>query len=171
VNFEPVFARCELDTHADTCALGRNFTPLSFTGRVCDVSPYSSEHYESEKNVPIITGATAYTCQESGQTYILVVNEGLWLGPKMKHSLLNPNQMRYNRVTVHDNPFNPHDPCLFNMTMQPSHFPFPAPIFFSILEHQPNMNSTIVHTCISPLKLNGIHKLCVLCLPNLWRRK
>jgi hypothetical protein len=100
VNFEPIFARCELDTHADTCALGRNFTPLSFTGRVCDVSPYSSEHYKSEKNVPIITGAT----------YILVVNEGLWLGPKISHSLLNPNQMRYNGVTVHDNPFNSHNP-------------------------------------------------------------
>ena len=110
VNFEPVFARCEFDTHADTCALGRNFTPLSFTGRVCDVSPYSSEQYESEKNVPIITGATAYTCQESGQTYILVINEGLWLGPKMSHSLLNPNQMRYNGVTVHDNPFDSHNP-------------------------------------------------------------
>jgi hypothetical protein len=104
-NSEPVFARCELDTHADTCALGPNFIPLSFTGRICDVSPYSSEHYESEKNVPIITCATAYTCQESGQTYILVVNEGLWLGPKMSHSLLNPNQMRYNGITVLDNPF------------------------------------------------------------------
>jgi hypothetical protein len=110
VNFEPVFVHCELNTHADTCALGRNFTPLSFTGRICDVSPYSSEHYESEKNVPIITGATAYTCQESGQTYILVINEGLWLGPKMSHSLLNPNQMRYNGVTVHDNPFDSHNP-------------------------------------------------------------
>ena len=110
VNFDPVFARCELDTHADTCALGRNFTPLSFTRRVCDVSPYSLEHYESEKNVPIITGATAYTCQESGQTCILVINEGLWLRPKMSHSLLNPNQLRYNGVTVHDNPFDPLNP-------------------------------------------------------------
>jgi hypothetical protein len=107
-NLDPVFARCELDTHADTCALGRNFTPLSFTGRVCDVSPYSSEHYESQRNVPIIAGATAYTSQETGQTYILVVNEGLWLGPNMKNSLLNPNQMRYNGVTVHDNPFDSH---------------------------------------------------------------
>jgi hypothetical protein len=42
------------------------------------------------------------------KTYILVVNEGLWLGPNMKHSLLNPNQMRYNGVTVHDNPFDSH---------------------------------------------------------------
>jgi hypothetical protein len=85
VDVETVFARCELDAHADTCALGRNFSPLSYTGRVCDVLPYNLEHYESEKNIPIVSGATAYTCQESGQTYILVINEGLWLGPKMSH--------------------------------------------------------------------------------------
>lgn len=106
INVEPVFARCELDTHADTCALGANFVPLFFTGRVCDVSPYNSNHYEAEKNVPIISGGTAYTCQESGQTYILVINEGLWLGTKMEHSLLNPNQLRFNGISVQDNPFD-----------------------------------------------------------------
>ena len=106
VHVEPVFARCELDTHADTCALGRNFVPLSYTGRACDVSPYNSDVYESEKDVPIISGATAYTCQNSGQTYILVIHEGLWLGPKLRHSLLNPNQLRFNGVSVFDNPFD-----------------------------------------------------------------
>ena len=107
---ETVFARCEMDTHADTCALGRNFIPLSYTGRVCDVSPYNAEAYESERNVPIVTGATAYQCQESGQTYILLINEGLWLGPKLRHSLLNPNQLRFNSVSVWDNPFDPNQP-------------------------------------------------------------
>ena len=62
IHVEPVFAHCELDTHVDACALGANFTPLFFTGRVCDVSPYNSNHYESEKDVPIISGGTAYTC-------------------------------------------------------------------------------------------------------------
>ena len=52
VNSETVFARCEFDTHADTCALGQNFVPLYYTGRVCDVSPYNADHYESEKDVP-----------------------------------------------------------------------------------------------------------------------
>jgi hypothetical protein len=106
LDIEPVFARCEFDTHADTCALGRNFIPLSYTGRVCDVSPYNAEQYESERNVPIVSGATAYTCHESGQTYILIIHEGLWLGPKLSHSLLNPNQLRFNSVSVWDNPFD-----------------------------------------------------------------
>jgi len=110
VDVNPVFARCEFDTHADTCALGQNFIPFSYTGRVCDVSPYNSDQYEPEKNVPIISGATAYTCQHSGQTYILIIHEGLWLGPKLSHSLLNPNQLRFNSVSVWDNPFDQTNP-------------------------------------------------------------
>jgi hypothetical protein len=106
INVNPVFARCEFDTHADTCALGCNFVPLSFTGRVCDVTPYNADSTNCEKNIPIITGATAYTCPMSGQTFILVVNEGLWFGSKLSHSLLNQNQLRYNALTVNDNPFD-----------------------------------------------------------------
>ena len=98
-------ARNELDSHADTCALGSNFVPLHYTGRVCDVSPYSST-YDPERDVPIVTGATAYTDQASGQVYILVINEGLWFGEKLTNSLINPNQLRYAGVTVQDNPFH-----------------------------------------------------------------
>jgi len=110
VHSDPVFSRCEFDSHADTCALGCNFVPLSYTGRVCDVSPYNADKGGCEKNVPIVTGATAYTCQTSGQTFILVINEGLWFGHKLSHSLLNQNQLRYHGITVHDNPFDRQTP-------------------------------------------------------------
>ena len=110
VNSPPHTARCELDSHADTCALGANFVPLHFTGRVCDVSPYNSEAYDAERNIPILTAATAYTDQSNGQVYILVVNEGLWFGDKLAHSLINPNQLRYAGVSVHDNPFDSANP-------------------------------------------------------------
>ena len=52
--------RIELDSHADTCVLGRNFVILSYSGKECEVLPYSDE-YDSVKNVPIVTGATAWT--------------------------------------------------------------------------------------------------------------
>ena len=52
------FGRLEMDTHADTCVLGVNFIVLEYTGRVCDVYPYSQE-YDSVKDVPIVKGATA----------------------------------------------------------------------------------------------------------------
>jgi hypothetical protein len=79
--------------------------PLYFTGRACDVSPYN-DNYETEKNVPIATGATAYTNKDTGEIYILIVNEGLWFGPKLDHSLINPNQLRHHGVDVWDNPYD-----------------------------------------------------------------
>ena len=37
------FGNFELDSHADTCALGANFSPLYYTGQQYDVTPFSSE--------------------------------------------------------------------------------------------------------------------------------
>ena len=86
--------------------LGRNSFVLHYTGRKCDVSPYS-DTYKSIKGVPIVTGATAWTCQFSGTTNILVFNEALcWMGDELNHSLINPNQLRHYGVTVQDNPFH-----------------------------------------------------------------
>jgi hypothetical protein len=97
--------RIELDTHADTCVLGKNFLLLEYSGRVCDVYPYSDE-YQAVKDVPIVSGATAVQDNETGEVYILVVNEGLWYGNRLNHSLLNPNQIRYFGLKVQDNPFD-----------------------------------------------------------------
>ena len=61
-------ARCELDSHADTCALGSNFLLLHYTGQVsCDVAPYNSEAYNPERDIPIVTAATSYLDQQDGQ--------------------------------------------------------------------------------------------------------
>ena len=94
----------ELDSHADTVVLGRNCVILSYTGRECDVSPYT-DVYDAIKGVPIVTGATAWTTQATGETYILVFHEALWMGNTMDHSLLNPNQMRHYGIQVNDNPY------------------------------------------------------------------
>jgi hypothetical protein len=81
------------------------------TRRVCDVSPYNTNQGECKHNVPIISGVTAYTCQNSGQIFILVSNEGLWFDHKLPHSLLNhQNQIRYNGISVWDNPFDHSNP-------------------------------------------------------------
>jgi Reverse transcriptase (RNA-dependent DNA polymerase) len=100
-----VYNKMEMDSHADTVVLGRNCVILSYTGRECDVSPYT-DSYEAIKGVPIVTGATAWTSHEDGQTYILVFNEALWMGEVLEHSLLNPNQLRHYGVRVQDNPFH-----------------------------------------------------------------
>ena len=57
--------------------------------------------------VPIVSGATAYTNPDTQETYILVVNEGLYYGKKLNHSLVNPNQVRMYNNPLWDNPFDP----------------------------------------------------------------
>jgi Reverse transcriptase (RNA-dependent DNA polymerase) len=99
-----VYGKMELDSHADTVVLGRNCTILSYTGRECDVSPYT-DFYDAIKGVPIVSGASAWTCQTTGETFILVFHEALWMGDTMDHSLVNPNQLRHFGITVQDNPY------------------------------------------------------------------
>ena len=57
--------RIELDTHADTTVLGLNCVVLSYTGKECEVSPYSSQ-YKAVQNVPVVTGATVWTNATDG---------------------------------------------------------------------------------------------------------
>ena len=68
------------------------------------MSPYT-DAYEDIKSVRIATSGTAWTSTETGETYILVFHEGLWMRDQMEHSLLNPNQLQNFGVTVQDNPF------------------------------------------------------------------
>ena len=56
--------------------------------------------------VPIVSGATAYDVPGSNETIILVVNEELYFGTKLDHSLFNRNQMRSYKIPVWDNPFD-----------------------------------------------------------------
>lgn len=96
-----------MDTHADTCVLGSNFVILNYTGRVCDVSPYSPT-YATIPNVPIVTGATAWSSPHTSETFILVIHEALWMGGTLSHTLVNPNQLRAFGTEIQDNPFLTH---------------------------------------------------------------
>ena len=94
-----------MDTHADTTVLGSNCVVLSYTGNECEVSPYSSQ-YEVVRNIPVVTGATVWTNAADGMAYLLIFHESLWMGDKLDHTLVNPNQLRAYGVTVQDNPFD-----------------------------------------------------------------
>lgn len=100
-----IVARNECDTNADTCCLGTNFTIMEYTSRVADVYGYDKSGSPA-KDVPIVTGATAYDNPIDGNTYILVFHESLYYGTQLDHSLLNPNQLRYYGAQVYDNPFD-----------------------------------------------------------------
>ena len=97
------YGNCELDSHADSTVAGNNCVILNYTGKECDVSPYR-EDYESIKNVPIVNAATAWQSPHTGQTYILILNEAIWMGEHMDHTLINPNQLRHFGTRVQDDP-------------------------------------------------------------------
>jgi hypothetical protein len=95
----------EMDTHADTIVFGKNFIKLRETGRECSLSPYT-DYYQAIESVPIVQAATSWTSSKTGETFILVFNEGLWMADHVSNSLINPNQLRHYGVIVQDNPYS-----------------------------------------------------------------
>ena len=100
-----IIAANECDSNADTCCAGTNFVVLRYTHRTANVYPYDTS-YKPITNVPIVTAATAWTNPLTDETVILVLNECLYYGAKLPHTLWNPNQLRYHGATVNDNPFD-----------------------------------------------------------------
>jgi hypothetical protein len=47
------------------------------------------------KNIPIVSAATAWTNDKTGEVVILYFHQVLWYGKRLQHSLLNPNQIRH----------------------------------------------------------------------------
>ena len=104
--------RTELDSHADTCVAGANTIPLWFTDETVSVAPFIGE-YSPLKDVPIASVAIAWDSPEDGRTLLLIINEALYFGDRMPHTLLCPNQLHFNGVNVYDtlkafDPTSPH---------------------------------------------------------------
>ena len=94
---------CELDSHADTCVAGSNCVMLGEPSRTVTVHPYSDE-YKPMQNIPIGTAATVWVDPSNGTNYLLLFHESIYFGDRLGHTLLCPNQMRDNGLTVHDVP-------------------------------------------------------------------
>ena len=85
-----VEARCELDTRADTTCAGINCRPIFYTGQHCQAHGFHDE-LTPINDVPIATVATAWSDQNTGESFILIIHEALYFGDSMDHSLVNPN--------------------------------------------------------------------------------
>ena len=97
-----------MDSHVDTTFLGSNCVALAYTGKECEVLRYADE-YDAIRNIPIVTGATVWTNSQDGAPILLIFNEALWMGDRLHHTLINPNQLRSYGVDVQDNPFAKED--------------------------------------------------------------
>ena len=121
-----VLAWNECGTDADTCCLGQNFVIYQRTNRTAEV--YSYDPKAPPKTVPIVTGATCYDDPISGESLILLFHESLYYGRDLTHSLVNPNQIRYNGIPTWDNPLIQNEILALKLTT--------APLFHSNLKVQ-----------------------------------
>ena len=94
--------RAELDSHADTTALGPGCLILHDTGNKVTVEPFAAT-LGSALNIPIVKAAIAYDNPTDFHTYILIFHEVLYVEALASH-LLCPFQMRDSGVEVADIP-------------------------------------------------------------------
>ena len=87
----------ELDSHANTCILGRDALITLTYNRPISVLGYDpalgSKTYET------VSGVVAYNDSMTGETYHLVINQAIHV-PHLDHHILCPMQCRVNDVTV-----------------------------------------------------------------------
>jgi hypothetical protein len=98
-----IHGTCELDSHADTSVTGPNCTVIEYTDQRVSVSGFSNE-YEAIHDVPIVTAATTYDDPNTGTTVVLIIGQALYLNDKVSCTLLCPNQLRSNGISVDDIP-------------------------------------------------------------------
>ena len=95
------FLRVELDSHADTCVVGRNVLVLQEHTRVVNVSGFDPS--APARPAKIVDCAVKYTCPGTGDFYLLRINQALMI-PEMEHCLLCPMQCRLNGVEISEIP-------------------------------------------------------------------
>ena len=72
-------------------------------GRTVKVNAYSND-YKPKSGIPIATCATVWNNPDTGEDFMLVVNEALYFGDQLDCSLWNPNQLRAQGLVVNDVP-------------------------------------------------------------------
>jgi hypothetical protein len=102
----------ELDSHADTCCAGSNCSIIEYTGKICNVIGFNRDNPNDKlTDTPVVKTATAYDAP-TGESYIIVLSQGLYLGDYISYSFLSPNQLRHNELVVDDGPRHlSHDPA------------------------------------------------------------
>ena len=91
----------ELDSHADTCVLGRDALILLDYNRPVIVEGYDPAL--GTKTYATVSGVLAYDDPVTGEVYHLVINQAIHI-PHLDHHLLCPMQCRVNDVVVDDTP-------------------------------------------------------------------
>ena len=91
-------SRTELDSHADTCTIGKNALITHVHNRNVNVHAYDPS-MGSQQNMSIVNAAVAYDCPHTGEVLILKINQAIQINT-MENNLLCLMQVRTNDVKV-----------------------------------------------------------------------
>jgi hypothetical protein len=91
----------ELDSHADTCVLGRDALIILDHQRPVTVVGYDESL--GTKTYATVSGVVAYDDPQTGRTLHLIIHQAIHI-PHLDHHLLCPMQCRVNDVIVNDLP-------------------------------------------------------------------
>ena len=109
MNFNIVELSTELDSHTDTCVVGKNCLIVQEFDRCVSVTGYAPA-LGSQNERQIVTAALAYDCPDNGETVILVIHQAILI-ETMENNLLCPMQLRMAGIRVNDKPkFLTHKP-------------------------------------------------------------
>ena len=92
--------RLELDSHANMPVVGKG-AHVEYTGRTADVNAFSPNIATSQ--LPIVDAVVQYDCAHSGQSYLLIIRNDLYV-PEMNNHLIPPFIMREAGIKVFDTP-------------------------------------------------------------------
>ena len=79
--------KVELDSHADTCVVGRNALVIHEHNNVVMVSGFDPS--QPPQQAKVVDAAIQYTCRDTGDHLILMINQAIYL-PEVDHCLLVP---------------------------------------------------------------------------------
>ena len=82
-------SNCELDSHADTCELGKHAHILMDHGKAVNIVRYDKSKGTLVNNIKTVSGALAYDNPTSGKTVIIVVHQAIHV-PTMDCNLIGP---------------------------------------------------------------------------------
>ena len=94
--------RTEMDSHADTCVVGKQCLVFHDFDRPVNVSGFDTS-LGTVKNRSVVSAALAYDDPETGEVIMLVVHQAIHI-PTMDHNLLCPMQLRMSDVAVDECP-------------------------------------------------------------------
>ena len=95
-------SRTELDTHADTCVVGKNCLIVNEYDRWVTVTGYDPKQGCVE-DLKVVAAVLAYDCPKSGEVKIIKLNQAIYIN-SMLNNLLCPMQLRMNDIKVFDCP-------------------------------------------------------------------